>query len=425
MSEFISLNHITKIEGHARLTLEIDQGKIKTCELGSIEGSRYFEGLMKGRLYSEANEVTSRICGICSCAHVICSTQAIENGLGIEVSKQTQELRKLLTLGERIRSHATHLYFLALPDYLGYESALSMLPKYRPEIACALRLMKVGNSIVSLIGGRDLHPVTVTIGGMLKSPKKEELRNLGQTLRNSLEDASATVLLFQKLPRRAFRSTSLFFSLKDPHEYAMLGGIMQGSDGTHFTKEQYLSYLREYHEPYSTANFVVKEGKSYAVGALARLNNNSEQLEKEAKKMLDDSGMELPCFNVLMNNLAQAIETLHCIEHAIRICETLEPIDEGVLHYHVKAGHGISAIEVPRGVLWHEYAFDDQGIVTRCNIITPTAQNLRSMQDDIRTLLPGMLRMPKEGIVLEIEKLIRCYDPCFSCSTHFLEVIWK
>jgi sulfhydrogenase subunit alpha len=421
----ITLNHLTKIEGHAHLTLKIENGVVKQCDLGSIEGSRYFEGMLKGRHFYEANEITSRICGICSCAHVLAATSAVEKGLGVHVSPQTMELRKLLNLGERIRSHATHLYFLALPDYLGYESALSMLPKYKKEVGMALKMMKAGNEIVRIVGGRDLHPVTVTIGGMLKAPKQEEMAHMAESLSGIMDEAKATVKLFSGLPRPKFRSTALWFSLKDPHEYAMLSGTLLGSDGTAFTQEELSTYLSEYHENYSTANFVVKEGKSYSVGSLARLNNNSKQLEPEAQKLLKETGLELPSYNILLNNLAQAIELVHSIEHAIRICKELKVREEGPVSYSVHAGHGIAAIEVPRGILWHEYEWDENGVITRANIITPTAQNLRSMQDDIRTYLPSVLNLEKEKIVLEIEKLIRCYDPCFSCSTHFLEVEWK
>ena len=258
MSREIVLNHITKIEGHARLSLCIDKGQVTKCELSSVEGSRYFEGIVRGRRFSEASEITSRICGICSCAHVIAAISAVEDALGYRPSQQTKELRILLTLGERIRSHATHLYFLALPDYLGYESALAMAEKYRPQLQQALALIKTGNMIIKIIGGRDLHPVGATAGGWLKLPTQDDLRDIREKLEAILPDALATCKLFFSLPQPSFTSQAECFSLTKKGEYPVLEGTFSSSKSS-FPKESYKEFVTEYHEPRSTANFVVKE----------------------------------------------------------------------------------------------------------------------------------------------------------------------
>ncbi|PIN70813.1 Ni/Fe hydrogenase subunit alpha, partial [Candidatus Woesearchaeota archaeon CG11_big_fil_rev_8_21_14_0_20_57_5] len=211
----ITLNHITKIEGHAKLNLGIDKGKVTVCELSATEGSRYFEGLVKGRQYFEATEMTSRICGICSCGHVIASISAIERAIGFSPSLGTMQLRRLLTLGERIRSHATHLYFLALPDYLGYESALAMAGEFKKELKIALGMMKVGNHVVSAIGGRDLHPVSAQVGGWLKWPSKEQLQELAAELQGVMRSAQATVKLFASLKQQPFSTDGNWYSLHD------------------------------------------------------------------------------------------------------------------------------------------------------------------------------------------------------------------
>lgn len=424
MEKNITINHITKIEGHASLTLGIKDGKVTVCELGSTEGSRYFEGLVVGRKYFEAHEITSRICGICSTAHIIAAITAIENALGYKPSQQTLELRALITLGERIRSHATHLYFLALPDYLGYESAIAMAPKYKKEIKKALKIIKIGNKMVSLFGGRDLHAVSASTGGWLKLPTQEELSNLAKEVESIKKDSIDTARLFSKLTNPKFESESGWFSLYDENRYVVLEGSLRGND-EEYSPDIYREFIREYHEEYSDANFVVKKDHRYMVGALARLNNNYKHLSKDAKKILDQSGLILPSRNPFLNNLAQAIELVHAVDHTIEICKRLKIKPEKPSQISLKAGVGVGAIEAPRGILFHEYTLDNEGTIVSANIITPTAQNLLSMQEDIRSFVHGIAHKSKDYIVLEIEKMIRNYDPCFSCATHFLEVNWK
>jgi sulfhydrogenase subunit alpha len=366
--------------------------------------------------------MTSRICGICSSAHVIAAITAIEDALGYTPTKQNIELRKLLTLGERIRSHATHLYFLALPDYLGYESALAMAAKYKDELKTALQLVKIGNSIIKVLAARDLHPVSATVGGWLHYPKQEELLELKKQLEIAKKDAVKTCELFFSLKYPELQTDGEWFSLIDKNEYAMLDGVFT-SPKSSFPKKDYKTFLTEYHESRSTSNFVVKNDHRYFVGALARINNNHSQLSLDAKKMLKKSGIRIPSKNVYHNNIAQAIEIVHCIDHAIKICD-MKIIEEPVDKINVKAGRGVGCIEVPRGTLWHEYILDEKGVITYANIITPTAQNLLNIQEDIREFVPTVLNKKKEDISMDVEKLIRSYDPCFSCSAHFLELNW-
>ncbi|MFH1133425.1 MAG: Ni/Fe hydrogenase subunit alpha [Nanoarchaeota archaeon] len=423
MAKTITLNHITKIEGHASLTIGIDAGEVTRCELGAVEGARYFEGMVVGRKFNEAHEITSRICGICSCAHVIAAIKAVEDALGYQPSEQTVALRKLLTLGERIRSHATHLYFLALPDYLGYESALAMAKKYKPQLQQALNLMKAGNSVLKTLAARDLHPVSATPGGWLKLPSQEQLDGMRKELLAVKEDSLATCELFFSLDYKTFESQGEWFSLSDKREYAMLDGVL-ASPSHRFTRHQYREFIKEYHEPYSTANFVVKKDHRYMVSALARLNNNSAQLSNSARQQLHAAKLRLPSANPFHNTLAQAIETVHCIDHAVDLIGSLRIREEKLEKLTMKRGIGVGAIEVPRGTLWHEYTLDGNGVIRKANIITPTAQNMLNIQEDIREFIPELLDLKQQEIILEIEKLIRSYDPCFSCSAHFLEVKW-
>ncbi|MDO8480856.1 MAG: Ni/Fe hydrogenase subunit alpha [Nanoarchaeota archaeon] len=424
MARTITLDHITKIEGHAKLRLKVDHGKVKQCHLTSTEGARYFEGIVKGRRFNEAHEITSRICGICSCAHVIAAIQAVEDALGVVPTKQTVQLRLLMTLGERIRSHATHLYFLSLPDYLGYESALAMAKKYRPELQRALDLMRCGNGMIKTLGARDLHPVSATVGGWLHLPTQEQISEMGRSLESVKRDALSTCELFNGLKFPEFQTSGNYFSLVNKKQYPALDGAF-GCGNQVIEKKDYKSFIKERHEADSTANFVVKSDKRYFVGALARINNNSQLLSDDAKRMLKKSGVQLPSLNPYHNNVAQAVELVHCIDQAREICGSLIVKQEEVETIRPRAGTGVGMIEVPRGTLWHEYTLNKEGIITKANIITPTAQNLLNIQEDIRMFVPQVIKKPKKQIVLDVEKLIRSYDPCFSCSAHFLEVDWK
>ena len=423
MPKTITLNHITKIEGHASLNLGIEKGIVTSCELSSTEGSRYFEGIVRGKKYYTAHELTSRICGICSCAHVIAAISAIEDAFDYKPTEQTRLLRELLTLGERIRSHATHLYFLALPDYVGYESALEMAKKYRKELQSALNLMKAGNGVIKLLGARELHPVSATAGGWLKLPNQEEIEALKKQLLAAKDDAIKTCKLFFSLKYPDFETKGRWSCLVDAKQYAILDGNFC-SRNLCTRKDDYRKFLKEYHVDYSNANFVTVKGERYMVGALSRINGNNKQLSNDAKKMLRESKIKLPSKNPYYNNIAQAVEMVHCIDHAVKICDKLEIKNEKLDRLKIKAATGFGAIEVPRGTLWHEYAVDEKGTIMNANIITPTAQNLLNIQEDIREFVPLVVHKKKREIIMDIEKLIRSYDPCFSCSAHFLEVKW-
>ena len=421
----ITLNHIAKVEGHARLDLQVEDGKLARCTLGAVEGSRYFEGLLVGRQFYDAAEITSRICGICSSAHGVAAVMAMENALGIEASEQTIVLRELQTIGERIRSHASHLYFLAIPEYHGYGSALDMAGKYPGEVKRALRLVKLGNDMVTLVSGRVLHQVATTIGGFTHFPTKGELDTVRQRLVEAKEDIIRTAELVASLevPYLSIDAPSFCLSVDD--EYATSHGSIVVGDDT-FEQKDYATVLEEYHEPHSNANFVVKDGRTYYVGALARLNNNGRLLSDEARELVERSGPVLPSLNPFHNNLAQAVELVHYRERCIGILEALVVRKEPLAPFKVRAGRGIAANEAPRGTLWHEYEVDDAGAIVHGNIITPTAQYLRHMQDSCAAYAQMLLDRdaPKDEIVREMEKLIRTYDPCFSCATHFLTVNW-
>lgn len=423
MSRRIVLEEMTKVEGHATLALRVSDGRVDQCELRTVEGSRYFEGILLGRRYNEASEIASRICGICSCAHTIDAIQAIENALGVVPSEQTMTLRSLVTLGERMRSHATHLLFFALPDYVGSPSALTMALERRPDMEAGLRLMKAGNETIRVVGGRDLHPVSATVGGFLRVPPAAELDALKVRFERAKPAALATAELFNDLSYPELHHRAEHFSLHSDEEYAILSGRIRSAEHE-FKQEEYDRFLSEYHTPDQTANFVVREGHTYMVGALSRVVNNVDRLSPDARRLAASGPLLEGLDNPFHNNIAQAVEIVHCVDEALRILDELQPRPEPVPDIPLQEGRGVAAIEVPRGTLWHEYVLDSGGQITRANIITPTAQNLRSMEEDLRILLPAVAHLEREKIVAAAEQLIRAYDPCFSCAAHFLRVRW-
>ncbi len=429
MSRTITLDHITKIEGHAHLTVKIDRGRVTRCELGSTEGARFFEGLVVGRPYDDGVEMTMRICGICSVGHFTASLKALEDAMGVTPSHQTQVMRELMAIGERIRSHATHLYFLSLPDFLGYESALAMAAEYKPQITDALSLMSLGNEIVTAFGGRAMHPMGGRVGGFTHVPNAQTVRHLLRLLEKARQPAMRTLDLFLSLDYPELSSDREHISLHQAHdEWPLLTGTIVSDAGVSFAPNAYEDYFTEYVDRWSTAKFVVRDGKSYQLGALPRINNNVHGLAPDLKARCRRAGIVFPSKNPFHNIVAQALELVHWVRRARKLlARYTDGFQQEEIRVTPRPGTGVGVVEVPRGILFHTYTIDADGKITRANIMTPTCQNLKAMQEDCKVYLQQLLDQGagKKTIVLELEKLIRAYDPCFSCSTHFLSVDWE
>ena len=429
----ITLDHITKVEGHAEVNIKIRDGKIIDCHVHSIEGARYFEGIIKGRSFDEVTLITSRICGICSCGHTIASLVAIENALGIQPTHQTDLLRELITIGERIRSHASHIYFFSLPDFLGYESAIAMAKTHQAEIKQCLKMIKIGNDLITLVGGRDMHPYCGVAGGFTKVAPAEKFAAVLTTLKELIPLAENTITLFAGLDVPDYeKPDTVFISLENHETFPLHTGNIVSNTGLSFAPENYEDFMTEYFHQGSTAKFASIQGKEFMTGALARINNAEDRLSKRTKKLIKKHKIKLPSANLFLNNLAQAFEILHWTERAIEILESHEFVPEEIVMPKLPLKgkkRGIGAIEVPRGILFHDYTFNEEGILEKAEIITPTVQNLADMEINVRTYLNEVLEKnpskPKEELTLEIEKMVRAFDPCFSCSTHFLQINWE
>lgn len=420
MAREITLNHICKIEGHASLTLKINSNKVEKCNLEASEGARFFEALVLGKKVEDIQEIVSRICGICSCSHSVASVQALEEALGINPTNQQKFIREILLLSERIRSHATHLYFMSLPDYLGATSAITLSKEHRPKVLDALKIITLGNKLVEEFGGREMHPFLKVQEEIPNTDFSKLLAQIEETKPLILK----TIQLFAKLKYKDLSRKTEYISLKEKKGYASISGKVYAGKET-FIEGDYRVHLKENIKEYATSKFVLHNGHTFTGGAMARITNNYEQMDEQTKKELKKSKLKFPIINPHHNLIAQSLEILQA---ANRISELLKspPLNEKAKKPKIREGIGVSAVEAPRGTLFHEYKINKKGIVEYCNIITPTAQNLNQMESDITLLVNYLLekRTSREKIINEIEKLIRAYDPCFSCSTHFLKVNW-
>ncbi len=430
----IKVEYVTRVEGHGNIAVNVKNGNIEKCEFHVVESPRFFEGMLRGRSIFEAQHITSRICGICSCGHSLASIQASEDTIGFKPSEQTTKLRKLLLDYEFLDSHILHIYLLAAPDLLGVPSFVPLIKTHNSVVRRALRMKKIFNDVCDILVGRHVHPITTTIGGFTKLPSPKELDAMIDLLEGIREDMNQTLSIAATLKFPEFyRETEYVALVSDDEEYPLLMGDIGSSDGKRFNKRDYRLATNEFVDPRSSAKFTKLSRESYMVGALARFNLNSSKLHPKAKKAAKELGFKAPNYNPFMNTVAQVVEVVHCYEHAIDIMKELrkkgidysEEITVGLNEkgkIPVRAGNGVGAVEVPRGILFHNYEADEKGIIKNANCIIPTNQNINNIEYDFMKFLPEIINESKEDIRLKLEMLVRAYDPCISCSAHYLNV---
>jgi len=424
----IRINHMAKIYGHASLEVRIRGRRVKQCRLHIEESSRFFERMMKGKRFEEARRLAPRICGICAASHNITALMAVEDALGIKLSRHASRVREALILGGFIQSHALHGYFLALPDYMGYSGILDMADKYPEHVDRAFRLKRLGNSVIEVLGGRATHPVTTSVGHFTNIPEEEQLDQLLRELEEGLNDAKATVRLFSSFKVPVFGREKNLGSLVDGKSYAILTGKPVIGNDKQIEPNEFMRRVKLEHRSYSTSKFVKSGGKEFMVGPLARMNANHRLLSEEARSSLKRSGLKLPDYNPFNANIARAVEIVHCVETCIDVIREIQkkaPKTQPEPYRFRKLGKvhiGCAITEAPRGMLYHEYTLGRDGFIKDSQILTPTAQNLMPIESDVKALLPSIIGEPKKSIISDVEKLIRSYDPCISCATHFLDV---
>lgn len=439
----IDVHHVTRVEGHGNILVNVTDGVIETCQWQVPEAPRFFEAMVRGRHYSEVARITSRICGICSVGHTLASLKASEAALGIDVSEQTVLLRRILKHAENFDSHILHVYFLVAPDLLGAPSVFPLVPTHTDVVKRALRMKRLGHEWGSCIGGRTTHPTRAIVGGFSSLPGaartvaegEKNLLALKQQLLDALPDAVETFKLLVDLAGNIpqFTRPTEYVGLVDSVEYGLYDGKVGClmPDGTRelIDVADYRSVTNEYVVDQSTAKYAKHNMDSYMAGALARINLNYDMLHPEAKKLAEGLGFVAPCFNPYMNSVAQFIEAVHSAYMSVGYIDELlakglkdeKPVEP------TKFSRGAGATEVPRGILFHEYEYDADGFCTMGNCIIPTNQNHANIQCDMDKLVPEMLEQGKEEKEMELtlEMLVRAYDPCISCSTHYLDVTFK
>jgi sulfhydrogenase subunit alpha len=418
-----TLDELTKLEGHAKLNVEMDGDRVKKTHLEVYEASRYFETLLLGRDFREAPIITQKICGICSVVHTLTSIKAVEDAIGFAPTEQTIDLRKLLLYASTIHSHTAHLFFFALPDYLGFEDVIELSKKKHEYIHLALDLQKLASDIVKLLGGRALHPVTPTVGGFHSVPDKKTIENVRKNLESIKKLSLKVAKIFSGIELPELEARCRHISLKSNKEYALYDGIIASNDGLLFRPRDYMKNLLEDVVEYSNAKHAKLRGRSYMTGSLPRVNASWERLSRDARSVLRNARLRPPIINPFANNIAQAIEMVHFADASLAL---LEKHGQGMKHEHFEArpkeGEGVGVCEAPRGLLFHHYKIGGDGRVKFANVITPTSQNAARMEDDIALFLPSISKKPAAKVKLLLEMLIRAYDPCFSCSAHFLEL---
>lgn len=418
----VDVHHLTRVEGHGNIHVVVQNGEVKEARWDVVETPRFFEVMLKGKHYTSAGILTARICGICSIGHCLASIRATEDAFGVVIPDAAKKLRLLAKHGETLQSHWLHLFFLAAPDFLGLPSALPLL-EVKPEVVhIAGRLKGLGNRICDLVAGRTTHPVSLQVGGVAMMPPREKLLALRDELKRSVDDILATAAILKTFKIPDFARETEFVALKGENEYPWIGGRLVSTDGVELPERDYRKMTNEWVDKDNTTKWCKLSRPSMAVGALARFNNNYNHLLPEAKKAADEFGLKPVCHNPFMNNVAQMVETVHCTYESIQLIDELVGMEKAPTMVEVKpkAGEGVGAVEVPRGILYHNYEYDADGYVTKANCIIPTTQNNLNIHLDMPALAKQFATegMTDEQLTLLCSMLVRAYDPCISCSVH-------
>lgn len=415
----IKLNHIAKMEGHSDFVAEIINGRVTEAKMMTLEGARQIEGILIGRNYYEAIVVTGRICGVCPIVHFITSAQALEDALDIKVSEQTIIFRELLECCQHVYSHALHYFFLSLPDFFDINNDIKFMKEHPKETEAAIHVRDYTVKLAEIIGGRAVMPLTVQVGGFKKLPEIKVLKEFLTDYDKVIEDAQLLLKMAKKikLPKLNRKTENISLHYK---KYPNTLGEVHSSDNGVYDLKTFYNEIKELHEPRMFVKRTHHLGKPYLAGALGRVNNSYEKLNPLAKKAWDSFNINLPSYNSFHNIIAQGVEIVHYLEEIKNIIEGISKIDHKNLtvDYKLKAGIGLAGVEAPRGLLFHTYSLNNKGIITNCNIISPTAQFLANLEADMFEFLPDVAKLSLHDRRIKIRSLIRAYDPCISCATH-------
>jgi len=416
----IRVDHVTRVEGHGNILATIAGGRVEKAILEVVEANRFFEGFLRGKSHEEVAHIATRICGICAMSHSSASVQATEHALGIEITDQTKLMRRLIMDAEMVSSHALHVYFLVAPDLLGLKSVVPLISQNPEVVKLAFRVKLTGYDLADVLVGRHTHPVAVVPGGYTSMPDPAALKVMRERFVGLREDMKTTVAILKTLELPAFERETEYVALRQPDHYPFYGGDIVSTDGGRVPGDRYLDAIQEFLVPHSTAKHSKWNRDSYMVGALARVNNNWKQLHPEALEVMEALGFKPPVYNTFMNNVAQFIELVHSVEDAIELMDKL--LARGIVEEEVppitKHGRGVGVVEAPRGLLIHDYTYDERARLVKANCIIPTNQNYANIDRDLEAFAKQIADQPKEKIELGLEMMVRAYDPCISCSVH-------
>jgi sulfhydrogenase subunit alpha len=420
-SRTIKVDYLARVEGDGALYVRIRDGRVADVKFKIWEPPRLFEAFLRGRNYSEAPDITARICGICPIAYQMSSAHAMETAFGVKVDPQVRALRRLIYCGEWIESHVLHVFLLHAPDFLGYQDAIQMAADH-PEIATrGLQLKKLGNEIMTVIGGREIHPINLCVGGFYKVPSKKDLLPLVEKLKWARDASLETVRWTATLPFPDFEQDYEFVALRHPDEYGITEGRLASNKGLDIAISEFEEHSVEEHVPYTNAlHSRLKERGAYFAGPLARYNVNFDKLPPIAQQVARDAGLGPVCLNPFKSIIVRMVETVFACDEAIRIIEQYEMPDKPRVEIKPRAATGHGCTEAPRGILYHRYRVDAQGVIQEAKIVPPTAQNQKSIESDLWRFVPKYIDLPTDKLQWQCEQAIRNYDPCISCATHFL-----
>ena len=419
----LHVDNLARVEGEGSMHVVVKDGLVAEVELQIFEPPRFFEAFLRGRAWTEPPDITARICGICPVAYQMSSCLAIESACGVTVPEELRLLRRLLYCGEWIESHSLHIYLLHAPDFLGYPGAIEMAADHGPVVERGLRLKKAGNALMTLVGGRAIHPVNVRVGGFYRLPSPEELRSIRPALERARDDAVETVRLVAGFDFPDMVQHQEYVALRSPHGYPLEGGSVVTSTGHAFEVADFGTHVVEEHVARSNALHArLDDQELYVVGPLARYALNHDQLGPLAQEAARDAGLGDECRNPFQSIVVRAVELVHATDESLRIIDSWEGAAAPSVDVPARAGIGYGATEAPRGLLYHRYELAEDGTILDATIVPPTSQNQRSIEADLRVFVQDRLELPRDELVRQCEQAIRNYDPCISCATHFLDL---
>jgi len=425
LTRTIQVDELSRVEGEGALFVRVKDGVIKECKFRIVEPPRFFEAFLRGRSYTEVPDISARICGICPMAYLMGSQQAMEDALGIQITQPIRDLRRIMYCGEWIESHVLHAAMLHAPDFLGLNDVLTLAATNKDVVTNALQLKKLGNDLLEVIGGgRAIHPINTRVGGFYKIPSKKSMRAMMDRLKWGIEAATAIAKLFGTFEFPDYEYDYHCVSLKHPDEYAILEGNVVSNRGIDIPVRDFHKHFKEVHAPHTTAlqGWTKPDNEPYYTGPNARYNNNYSQLTKLSKQVAKEIGLGTTCNNPFKSILVRMVETIYACEEALRLIKNYEEPDVAFVQGTPKSSEGFGMTEAPRGVCYHSYKLDHNGRVLKAVISSPTAQNQPQIERDLYGVVEKSLDLDEKALKLRCEQTIRNYDPCISCSAHFLKV---